>query len=186
VEFIGHLWLPIVVATVIAFVASSLLWMAGPHHKKEWKPAPDQNGLRDVLRKAGAQPGAYMFPFGDRSNKEAFAESMKQWAEGPAGILYIYPKGPMAMGGLMVKQAIFFLVVNVFLAYLGTHAGLDHTSYLHVFRVVGTGAFMAYFLGAVPESIWFGRPWKSLWLTGVDALIYALLTAGTFGWLWPR
>ncbi len=45
---------------------------------------------------------------------------------------------------------------------------------------------MAHFLGTIPESIWFGRPWKSVGLQLIDALLYALLTGGTFGWLWPR
>jgi len=185
-EFIGHLWLPIVLATVIAFVASSIVWMAGPHHKKEFTPVPDGDGLQAFLRKAGVGPGGYMFPHGDRSDKAAWAEAMKKYAEGPSGLLYVAPKGAMNMGAMMGKQLLFFLFTNVCLAFLGWHAGLDHTTYRHVFGIIGTAAFMAYFFAAIPESIWFGRPWRNLWMGGIDALFYALLTAGTFGWLWPR
>ena len=60
------------------------------------------------------------------------------------------------------------------------------THYLTVFRVVGSAAFMAYGLGAIPGAIWMGRPWSAVIKELVDAVIYALLTAGTFGWLWPR
>jgi hypothetical protein len=35
-------------------------------------------------------------------------------------------------------------------------------------------------------SIWYRRTWSTTIKATVDGLIYALLTAGTFGWLWPR
>jgi len=34
-------------------------------------------------------------------------------------------------------------------------------------------------------SIWYRRAWSTTIKATVDGLIYALLTAGTFGWLWP-
>ncbi len=38
----------------------------------------------------------------------------------------------------------------------------------------------------VPDAIWFGRPWSAIGKNLFDALMYGLLTAGVFGWLWPR
>ena len=35
-------------------------------------------------------------------------------------------------------------------------------------------------------SIWYRRAWSTTIKTTVDGLVYALLTAGMFGWLWPR
>ena len=35
------LWLPILVAAVIVWFASALIWMAMPHHKKDIKKLPD-------------------------------------------------------------------------------------------------------------------------------------------------
>jgi len=132
------------------------------------------------------QPGAYMFPFGDRANKAEFETAMNKFAEGPAGLLYIFPKGKMNMGKMMGQQFVFFLLVNVMLAWLGSRVGLDGTPYLHVFKVVGFVAFLTYAVGAAPESIWFARPWKSYLLNGVDGVLYAAVTAGSFGALWPR
>ena len=57
--------------------------------------------------------------------------------------------------------------------------------YLEVFRITGTATFMAYALGAISESIWFARPWKSLAMNTCDALLYAGVAGGVFGWLWP-
>jgi hypothetical protein len=45
---------------------------------------------------------------------------------------------------------------------------------------------MAYGLGNLSNSIWKGQPWSMTIKEVIDGLVYALLTAGTFGWLWPR
>jgi len=57
---------------------------------------------------------------------------------------------------------------------------------LAVFRITGTVAWLAYGAATVPDAIWFGRPWSAIGKNLFDALMYGLLTAGFFGWLWPR
>jgi hypothetical protein len=59
-------------------------------------------------------------------------------------------------------------------------------SYLEVFRFVGSCSFLVYGLGLVPNSIWYRRNWGTTIKGMIDGLLYGLLTAGTFGWLWPR
>jgi hypothetical protein len=59
---IGSLWLPIVVSAVIAFVASSIVWMVLKHHKNDWVKLPDEEGILAAMRKAGVKPGQYGFP----------------------------------------------------------------------------------------------------------------------------
>jgi len=46
--------------------------------------------------------------------------------------------------------------------------------------------FLAYSAGQIPESIWMGKPWKVTIKGAFDGLVYGLVTAGTFGWLWPN
>jgi hypothetical protein len=55
-----------------------------------------------------------------------------------------------------------------------------------VFRIAGTVAFAGYALALAQPSIWYGRSWTATLKSMFDGLIYALLTAGTMGWLWPR
>jgi hypothetical protein len=55
-----------------------------------------------------------------------------------------------------------------------------------VFRIVGTTAFLGYAGALVQQSIWYGRSWGMTIRTMLDGLLYALLSAGMFGWLWPR
>lgn len=66
------------------------------------------------------------------------------------------------------------------------HTVAARANYLVVFRVAGTAGFLAYGLGHLSNSIWRGQPWVMTLKEVVDGLVYGLLTAGTFGWLWPR
>jgi len=46
-------------------------------------------------------------------------------------------------------------------------------------------AFAGYGLALLQNSIWYKTKWSATLASVGDALIYALVTAGTFGWLWP-
>ena len=52
--------------------------------------------------------------------------------------------------------------------------------------MAGATAFLGYSLALIQESIWKGQTWGVTFKHVFDGLIYGLLTAGTFGWLWPR
>ena len=58
--------------------------------------------------------------------------------------------------------------------------------YLRVFQLVGATAFIGYAVALWQASIWYHRAWSTTIKSTIDGLAYALLTAGTFGWLWPR
>lgn len=81
---------------------------------------------------------------------------------------------------------LFSLVVSIFAAYLaGRSLGADASS-IHVLRTVWTAAFMTYGLAALPNAIWWGEPWRSTGKAVIDGVIYSLVTAAVFVWLWPH
>ena len=90
------------------------------------------------------------------------------------------------MGPMLLQWFLFILVVSFFIAYLAAHTLAHGAPYLEVFRVVGAAGFLAYAAGQVPAAIWMGKPWSVAGKEVFDGLIYGLVTAGTFGWLWPR
>ena len=47
-------------------------------------------------------------------------------------------------------------------------------------------AFLAYSGAVWPQSIWYRRSWVVSLKSTIDGLIYGCVTAGVFGWLWPR
>ena len=89
------------------------------------------------------------------------------------------------MGGKLVLSIIFYLVISVVVAYLASRTLDAGANYLAVFRIPGTVAWLAYGTATIPDAIWFGRPWSSIVKGLLDALVFALLTAGFFGWSWP-
>lgn len=176
---------PIVLSAVLVFIASALIWMVMPHHKTDWKALPNEDSVRAALNAQKAGQGQYMIPAGGMQsmNDPAF---MKKFQEGPVAMLTLKKSpGSMSMGPMMVQSFLYYLTVSVVIAYLASRTIPLGTEYLYVFRAVGTMAWLAYGFGVVPDSIWFGKPWSSTIKHLGDALVYALLTAGTFAWRWP-
>jgi hypothetical protein len=77
-------------------------------------------------------------------------------------------------------------VIGVFVAYIASLALPRGTDYSVVFRFTGTVAVLGYAFGNVSNSIWKGVPWSSTVKYVVDGVAYGLVTAGAFGWLWPK
>jgi len=179
------LWLPIVLAAIIVFIASSLLHMVLPYHRSDYKQLPEEDKVLTALRGAGLKRGLYMFPF--TTHKEMNSPAMvEKYKQGPVGMLTVFPSGPVAMPKFLAMWFVYCLVIGFFVAYLTGHTLGPGKPYLAVFRVAGTAAFMAYGLGNLSNGIWKGQPWSVTVKEVIDGLIYGLLTAGTFGWLWPH
>jgi len=179
------LWLPILLSAVIVFIASSIIHMVLPYHRNNYRPLPDEERLLPVLRAAGLTPGLYHFPF--CTHKEMKSPAIQEkFKQGPIGLLTVFPSGPPAMSKFLGLWFGYCLLIGFFVAYLAAHTIAPGAPYLGIFRVVGTAAFLAYGLGIVSNGIWKGLPWSIVLKESFDGLLYSLLTAGTFGWLWPR
>jgi hypothetical protein len=179
------LWLPILLAAVIMFMASSLIHMVLKYHQSDYRQLPEEDKLLAALRPTGLTQGLYVFPYCTHKDMKSPAIQEK-YKQGPVGFLTIYPSGPPNMGKFLGLWFAYGLLVSFFVAYLTGRTVLHGTQYLAVFRVAGTAAFFAYGLGPLVNGIWKGAPWSNVLKESFDGLIYSLLTAGTFGWLWPR
>ena len=183
---LSALWLPILLSAVLVFVASSLIHMASPWHKSDYPKMPNEDQVMDALRPLAIPPGDYFFPrpsTRDDMRSPAFAEKMKN---GPVMVITVMPNGPMSMGRNLALWFVYAVVVGLFAAYVAGRALPPGTAYPQVFRFAGAVAFVGYALALWQMSIWYRRAWTTTIKSTVDGLIYALLTAGTFGWLWPR
>ncbi len=182
---LASLWIPIVVSAVIVFIASSIMHTVLKYHQSDINRLPDEENLTAALRAAGLKQGLYMFPFCDPKNMKS-PESQEKYKQGPIGMMTIFPPGMPAMPKFLAQWFAYCLVISLFTAYVAGHTVASGAQYLAVFRVAGTVAFMAYGLGHLSNGIWKGQPWSATIKEVIDGLIYGLLTAGTFGWLWPR
>ena len=181
-----HLWLPILLSAVIVFVASSIIHMALPLHKSDYRKLPDEDKVMDDLRSAGVTPGrTYHFPY--TTHKEMNSpEMLEKFKRGPLGMITIRPTGVPGLGKFLVQWFLYCIVVGIFVAYLTGRTRPAGAPHLEVFRVAGASAFMAYSVALIQDAIWKGEDWGVTFKHVVDGFIFALLTAGTFGWLWPK
>lgn len=185
-SFLITLWLPIVLSAVFVFVVSSIIHMVLGYHKSDFKKLADENGVMDALRKFNIAPGDYMFPCAAGSKEMKSAEFTEKLKKGPVVSMTVLPSGSWDVGGSQAMWFVYCLIVSVFAAYIGIHAAPPGTHYLPVFRFVGCAAFMGYGLALLQNSIWYKRNWGTTIKSVFDALIYGLVTAGVFGWLWPK
>ena len=180
-----ELWLHIVVGTALAWVASGLIHMALKYHSSDYQKLANEDDVTAVVRQGSPGIGIFHFPhcpdMADMKN-----ESMqKKFIDGPVGFLTIFPRGLPQMGKLMVQQISFFLTGCVLIAYSATLVLAPGAEYMSVFRFVSTIGFLAFGWAQIPMSIWFGHLWSTTAKYLLDALIYALVIAGSFAWLWP-
>ena len=179
------LWLPILLSAVAVFVASSIVHMVLRYHRSDYGRIAAED---DIMRAIGPNvaPGDYMFPYpegGMAAMKDpAFVEKRTR---GPAGTLRVFPGGMPGMGAPLAKWFVFSLLVSLFAGYLASRAVPPGAESTEVFRFTATVGFIAYGLGHVSDSIWYGRAWSTTMKTLVDALIYGAAMGGVFVWMWP-
>lgn len=182
---ITTLWLPILLSSVAVFFASFVLHMVLPLHRKDYGPVPGEDGVRAAMRQASIPPGNYSIPCPGSPKAMSAPETVAKYTEGPVALVTVFPNGPPAMGKSLLQWFVFTLVIGVFVAYLVGRTMDPGAGYRAVFRLAATVAFLGYVAAEPVNSIWRGQSWGNTFRAGVDGLVYALLTGGFFGWLWP-
>jgi hypothetical protein len=180
------LWLPILLSAVIVFVVSSAIHMLSPWHKNDYPKLANEDKVMDALRPLAIPPGDYMVPRPSGRAEMRSAQFADKLKKGPVLIFTVLPNGPGPMGKSLLLWFLYSAVVSVFAAYVAGRALPVGAEYVRVFRFAGVTAFVGYAVALWQMSIWYRRAWSTTVKATVDGLIYALLTAGVFGWLWPH
>jgi hypothetical protein len=183
---VTSLAIPILLSAVFVFVASSVIHMVLKYHQNDFSKVPDEDGTLEALRRLKVAPGDYCVPYAgsmDAMKSPAFVDKM---AKGPIVTMTVSAGGSINMGTNLIQWFLYSVVISFFAAYVTGRVLTAQAHYLEVFRVAGTVAFMGYAMALPQFSIWYKRSWKTTLLSMMDGLLYSLLTAGTFGWLWPR
>lgn len=183
---LGALWLPVVLSAVLVFVLSSIIHMVLKYHNRDYRKLPNEDAVRAALRAGNPEPRQYVIPYCAEMKEMESPEMRQKFIDGPVGVLNLRRPGPPTMGPMLLQWFGYTLVVSLFVGYVAAHAIPAGASYLDVFRIVGTVGFLAYAAGQVPAAIWMGKPWTVAGKEVFDGLLYGLVTAGAFGWLWPR
>jgi hypothetical protein len=180
------LGVPILVSAVIVFVASFIVHMVLPLHRNDLRRLPKEDEVLDALRRLDIPPGDYAAPHAASPAAMKDPDFVAKMRRGPLVLMTLAPGQPPSLATNLVLWFVYSLVVSLFAAYITSRALGPGASYLEVFRFVGTTAFLGYSLALAQHSIWYKRNWITTLKSMFDGLVYGLLTAGTFGWLWPR
>ncbi len=180
------LWLPALVSAVLVFIASMVIHMALKYHAGDHRAAPDEDGVMDALRPFALDPGHYVIPRATSMEEMGGKEYREKIERGPALMMTVMdPAKVLRIGPQFIGWFLFAAAVSLCAGYaVGVTAG-PGAAYMDVFRATGTVAFLAFGAGEVTRSIWFHQNWGRTARGLLDALIYGLVTAGVFGWLWP-
>ena len=176
---------PIVVAAVLVFVASSVIHMVMTYHRNDFAKLPNEDEVLATFRKLNVAPGDYVAPYcnSPESMKEpAYLDNMNR---GPGLVVTVWQTANFNMGATMGQWFVYIVVVSFFTGYVLSRVFAPGADYLAVFRIAGTVAFMGYALAMPQANIWYQKGWGSTVRSMFDGLIYGLVTAGAFGWLWP-
>ncbi len=180
-----QLWLPIVLGTFLAWIASGLIHMVVKYHNSDYQRLTNEDEVMNAVRNGSPTLGIHTFPFCIDMNEMKDKGVQQRFKNGPVGFLTMFPNGLPNMGKLMGQQISFFLVGCVLIAYCATLALEPGAQYMAVFRFVAAVGFLTFGWGVIPFSIWFGHLWSTTAKYLLDALIYGLMVAGSFAWLWP-
>jgi len=183
---LSALWPAVLLGAVFVFVASSIIHMGPFWHRNDFPQLPDESKARAAIGALGVPPGDYMLPRCKTQAEMRSPEFMQKMAEGPVWIITVRPNGVTGMGKPLFLWFLYIVLIALFAGYIAAIALPPGGHYLSVFRFVGTSAFMAFSLGLLHDSIWYARQWSTTLKLMLDGLIYSLVLAGTFGWLWPK
>jgi hypothetical protein len=186
-SILAALWQPIVLSAVLVFILSAIIHMVLKYHNSDYKRLPNEDAVRAALRSGNPEPRRqYIFPYAAEMKEMGSPEMQQKFIEGPVGLIYLRQPGPPTMGPALAQWFLFTLWVSLLIAYVAARSIPPGAEYRDVFCTVGAVTFLAYAVGVLPASIWMGKPWAVTAKEMFDGLLYALVTAGTFGWLWPR
>ncbi len=180
------LWLPILLSAVIVFVVSSIIHMLLTYHRSDLRKLRNEDEALEALRRLDIPPGDYALPHAGSPAGMKNPQFVEKMRKGPIVLMTVAPGGPPSMAMNLLLWFLYSLLVGVFAAYIAGRALGPGADYLAVFQIVGCGAFMGYSLALLQNSIWYRRDWGATLKSVFDGLVYGLLTAGAFGWLWPR
>jgi hypothetical protein len=181
----GSLWLPVVVSTLVVWVASAIVHMALRYHKADYKGLADEAEVGAALRKAAPTPGFYVIPHCTDPSQLKDPAVIKRYETGPVALIAVMKNAPPGLGKNLVQWVLFCFLVSFVSAYVARLTLAPGAAGLTVCRITGTVAFAAYGVGLLQDSIWKGIPWSNTLRGVVDAALYAASTGLVFAWLFP-
>ena len=180
-----QLWIPILAGGLLVWFASGLIHTVIKYHDSDYLKLANEDEVATALRNGSPSTGVHTLPHCTDMSQMKDEAMQKRFIEGPVAFITVFPKGMPPMGKLMGQQIAYSVLGCLLIAYCATVALPAGADYMTVFRFVSTVGFLTFGWATIPFAIWYGLRWPTIAKYLVDALIYSLIAAGMFGWLWP-
>jgi hypothetical protein len=155
-------------------------------HKPDCTKMPQEEKVMEALRPFAIPPADYMVPLAGGMAEMRTPEFQEKLRKGPVMVLTVLPNGMFEMRKSLVLWFLYLLVVSILSGYVALHALPVWAGHKAVYRIVGVTSFLGYNAALWQMTIWYRRALATTVRATIDGLIYAGVTAATFGWLWPR
>ena len=119
---LSELWLPILLAAISVFVASSVIHMVLGYHKNDFVPVAREEEVMTALRSFAIPPGDYMMPRAGSMDEMKSAAFKEKLAKGPIVTMTVMPPDHTFMGKTLAQWFVYCLVISVFAAYVASRA----------------------------------------------------------------
>jgi hypothetical protein len=183
---LAELWLPILLGGLAVFFASFVMRMVLKHHWTDFAPVPDEEALRAAFNSAGVEGGRqYTIPHCKSAGEMKSPEYQERWAQGPAGFVFLFPKGPNPFGSALMKSLLFNIFAAFMVAYLASNFLPAGASSMDVLQFTGTIAFLTFGGAQIWGPIWMAQSWSVCAKELFDSLVYGLAVGGVFVAFWP-
>ena len=87
------LWLPILLAAVFVFIASSIIHMVLGYHRSDFGKLASEDEVMAALRKFNIPPGEYLMPCGGGPKAMKDPEFQEKMKTGPVALLTVMKSG---------------------------------------------------------------------------------------------
>ncbi len=155
------------------------------YHNADYQQLSNEDDVAAAIRAGSPGKGIHALPYCIDMKEMASEAMQKKYSDGPVAFVTVFDRGMPNMPKLIGQQILFFLFGCTLIAYCATLALTAGTPYMEVFRLVGAIGFLTFGWGQIPFGIWYGHLWATVARFLLDALIYGLIVAGVFAWLWP-
>ena len=108
------LLLPILLAAVLVFVASSVIHMLLPYHRSDFAKVPMEDEVMAAMRPFAIPPGEYVMPYAGSPAMMKDPGYIEKVKAGPAAFMTVAPSAVPTMGAQLALWFAYCVVVGVF------------------------------------------------------------------------
>ena len=128
-----QLWMPILLGTVLAWIASALIHVVAKYHNSDYQPLSNEEEVMTAVRNGSPTLGIHTLPYCTEMSEMNKPEVQEKFNKGPVAILTVFSKRPAKHGQANAATDRFFpawLHIDCVLHHSGIRRGSGLYGYI--------------------------------------------------------